>query len=91
MDILDTDTLRDLINKMKTCDSTHSDYILFFPREPQGYVKEFIEKNNLQYKIIGLPEQCGIDMDVVYVVPENLYKPIKLVYQNDKILGGSYE
>ena len=72
------DILKDLIDAVNICNNLQPEYTLFLPREPQGYVKEFIEEQNLKYEIIRLPESCGIDMNTVLVVPDNLYKPIKI-------------
>ena len=81
---MNTEQLKELIDAVDTWNDINTGYILFFPREPQGYVKEWIEKNNLKYEIIGEPiaQQCGIDVDKVLVVPDNLHKPIKIAYQN---------
>ena len=80
---MNTEQLKELIDTMSTWNNINTGYISFFPREPQGYVKEYIEQNNLKYEVIGEPiaQQCGIDMDKVLVVPDNLYKPIKMVYK----------
>lgn len=84
-DYMDINQIKNIIHQINMATSSFPRYTLYFSRELKEYEKDLIEKEGLDYTILppNIIGELSFDIDTIYVVPNNFYKPIKLVIQRD--------